>query len=203
MISRLYLFRHGAAAPPGILAGRRDYPLNEQGRRQAAYWREQCAGQAFSAAWCSPLLRARQSAAIILAGNPANVAQADVLPELAEVSLGLWEGLDKERIRARWPEIWEARGRDPAGVAPPQGESLLDLAARVLPVFAALCERTAAHAASLLVAHQAVNRVILARLLDLPPDAWRDIRQPPAALAILELTRGEVRLVEQREPPGC
>ncbi|MDL2207457.1 histidine phosphatase family protein, partial [Desulfovibrio sp. OttesenSCG-928-M16] len=64
---RIVLVRHGLAAPKGLMLGQSDVPLLPEGREQIAKLALRLAGMRFCAAWCSPLLRARQSAAILLA----------------------------------------------------------------------------------------------------------------------------------------
>lgn len=183
----LYLVRHALAAPPGLLVGRSDLPLLPEGEAQAARLREELAAVPFSAAWTSPLLRARRTAEVILSGNSGLVAEALVVPGLLEIALGEWEGRRKEEVRQAYPELWEARGRDFLRVPPPGGESMEALAERIRPVFAAIRREAARHGHSLLVAHQAVNRVILADLEGLPLERMREIAQPPAAVTVLEL----------------
>lgn len=195
-MSLLFLVRHGQAAPWGVLAGRADYPLSPQGVGQMQELRDRLAGHIFSVAWCSPLARARQSAEIILSGNPANTGEIIQVPALTEISLGLWDGKDKEWIQKQYPQEWEARGREPAAIAPPGGESFAELALRVLPAFAGLCDEARNHTCSLLVAHQAVNRVILARVSGRPLTDWPNIRQPLAAVSVLDLTGATVRLLK-------
>lgn len=194
MISRLYLVRHGRAAPPGVLAGQADYPLTYEGETQARAVGELLAAVPLSRAWSSPLLRARQTAEHILAANGGGPLQAALVPELAEICLGCWQGQSKEWIRQRYPDEWRARGRDIANVAPPGGESLAALAARVLPAFARLADEAGEHAHSLLVAHQAVNRLILARCLDVSLEKSFDIPQPLAAVSVLLLEKDGIRL---------
>ncbi|MDL2315925.1 histidine phosphatase family protein [Desulfovibrio sp. OttesenSCG-928-A18] len=193
----LYLFRHGATVCQGLLVGSLDLPLSEKGRKQCRRWRAALRGRTFTAAWSSPLARARESAGIILSAHSGNTALVEPVPELREISLGEWEGASKDELRQRCAAEWAARGRDLAGYAPPGGESFAGLAARVLPAFDALLKHSAAHAHSLVVAHQAVNRVILARLLKLPLDRVLEIPQGHAALTILELRPDGVRLLRR------
>ena len=195
-MSRLYLIRHGEAAPAGILAGCADFALTPAGRLQVEMRRDELAAVTFSAAWASPLRRARQTARIILGGNPANTSVVQVVPALREIALGEWEGKDRELIRAAWPREWEARGTDPANVAPPGGESFAMLAERVLPAFADICREAGHHACSLLAAHQAVNRVIIAAATGLPPGNLLSIPQALAAVSVFEIRGGAARLLE-------
>ena len=195
-MARLYLVRHGEAAPPGILAGSADYGLTPAGRAQVETRRDELAAVTFSAAWASPLRRARQTARIILGGNPANTAGLTIVPDLREIRLGEWEGKDTQWIRAVWPREWEARGIDPANAAPPGGESFAMLAERVLPAFSAICREAESHACSLLAAHQAVNRVIIAAATGLPLGRLLHIPQALAAVSVFEIRGGAVTLLE-------
>lgn len=204
MHARLFLFRHGEAALPGILAGQRDDPLSAHGRRQALFWQQDLARLRFDRAWSSPLRRAGETAAIILDGNPANTRDIIKAPCLRELSLGAWEGKTSRWIKTHFPQEWSARGENIADVPPPGGESFRSLAARVLPAFADLCREAARHEHTLIAAHQAVNRVILAFLEGIPLQDVLTIPQPTAALTVLELAPdGAVRkIVGRRVPPS-
>lgn len=185
MSGLIYLFRHGqSAAPPGLMVGRSDFELSPEGRRQAGLWGRILAEVNFTLAVASPLRRAIETAELILDGRP-NRPPLQIDPHLREVSLGLWEGRSKDWVRHNHPQDWEARGRDLINHPPPGGESLADLAARVWPAFQSLARTAAGHRHSLVVAHQAVIRVILARL----PGSWPAnplaIEVPPAGLSVL------------------
>jgi probable phosphoglycerate mutase len=180
----LYLMRHGTAAPEGLLLGQADVPLLPEGVAQAERRSRELSAVTFDLAFCSPLRRSRQTAEIVLSGNAANVSSLTEAPDLREISLGRWEGMDKRSILAAFPDAWEARGRDMLNTPAPGGESFADLAARVLPAFAAIRRQTAGRTV-LLVAHQAVNRVILSHARGLPLAELFTIPQPPAALTLL------------------
>lgn len=191
------LLRHGLAAPPGLLIGQTDLPLSAEGQEQMRLLAARLADIPFSAAWSSPLQRARQSAALVLAQNAGALAEARLEPDLREIALGEWEGRDKDWIKRNHASIWAARGQDFARSAPPGGESVEDLASRVRPAFKALVQTAKGHAYSLITAHQAVNRVILADLLGVALKDMRSIEQPPAAATFLEIADGGLRLLPQ------
>lgn len=189
------LLRHGLAAPPDLLTGQTDIPLAPEGEAQMTLLASRLAALPFTAAWSSPLCRARQSAALVLAANCGGLRKARIEPDLREICLGLWEGRDKNWVREHYSALWEARGRDFARTPPPGGESAEDLAARVRPAFAAIVRQAANHAFSLIAAHQAVNRVILADILGLPLREMLTIKQAPAAVNFLVLAAGGPRLL--------
>ena len=63
-MATVFLARHGQTAYnlEGRFQGQRPVPLDETGRAQAAELAERAAGYEFAALWCSPLLRARETA---------------------------------------------------------------------------------------------------------------------------------------------
>lgn len=190
--SVLFLMRHGASAPPGVLAGRADYPLTSLGREEILAWRPFFAAYPLTAVWASPLLRARQTAALLNAQGGSSVGE---ISAMAELSLGLWEKRTKEHIRQYWPEIWEARGRWPETVPPPQGESFADLHRRVIPAFYALIPKAREHPFSLLIAHQAVIRLLQTHLTGQPVNRVFLIPCLPGSLCALALDKHPPRLL--------
>lgn len=187
MSSLIYLFRHGrSAAPPGLMVGRSDFGLSDEGCLEARGWGERLSNISFDLAVSSPLRRARQTAELILGGRPDN-PPLHIEPDLMEVSLGRWEGRSKDWVMRHYPQDWAARGRDLINHPPPGGESLAGLAARVWPALRRLAREAAGHQCSLMVAHQAVIRVILARLPGSWPDNPLEIEVPPASLTILSV----------------
>ena len=119
----LWLVRHGQT-PASLnrrLAGWEDVPLTETGEEQAAALRPALDGRRFDGVWCSDLRRAVSTA---------RLAWGDAVPDrrLRELSFGELEGVPYETMDPRWQE---ALARFEA-FAPPGGESLEDLRARVM-----------------------------------------------------------------------
>ncbi|MDR1298002.1 MAG: histidine phosphatase family protein [Deltaproteobacteria bacterium] len=171
----VHLVRHGATtAPKGVMIGSLDYPLSREGRHQALNLAAGLEGLKFNMVLTSPLARARETAELIW--GPVE-PRAVVVEQFREISLGLWEGLTGAEARAANPDVWDRRGLNMAGVAPPGGESYEDLAGRVLPAFDLAMRELDSGSCVLLVAHQAVNRVILCRAQNLPLDSCWKIEQ--------------------------
>ena len=63
----MYLARHGQTAYnlEGRFQGQQPVPLDDVGRAQAGSWPSGRCRTAFVALWCSPLLRARETADIV------------------------------------------------------------------------------------------------------------------------------------------
>jgi broad specificity phosphatase PhoE len=169
MRTTLYLLRHAAteanlAQPPRLQGRRHDPPLARLGVRQAEATRDFLAVRPIDACYCSPLLRAVQTAAIVAA--PHGLAAVPVA-ELTECDVGRWEGLDWQQVRYFDAEAYRHFHDDPAAFAYPGGESFAGAHARAA---AALDRLLSDHAgqAVLVVSHHVVNRTYLAGLLGLP-----------------------------------
>jgi broad specificity phosphatase PhoE len=170
MKTTMYLIRHGATeanlARPARLQGRRhNPPLARLGVRQAEATRDFLAIRPIEHCYCSPLLRAMQTAVIVAA--PHGLAPVP-LDGLSECDVGNWEGLDWQSIRYLDAEGFRRFHENPAVHGYPGGETFADVARRVGTTLEGLL---AAHAGEsiLVVAHHDVNRAYLAQLLGLTP----------------------------------
>lgn len=102
MAQRLILIRHGDLGEGcrGRYVGRTDAPLSPGGRRQAAALAEELGRTGKGARiLCSPLLRARETAAIALGTDGPLIIDDD----LREIDFGRWESLSFAEIAASDP----------------------------------------------------------------------------------------------------
>lgn len=180
----ILLVRHGETPwnREGRYQGRTDIPLSDHGVTQVRTLGARLASLNIDVAICSPLTRARTTAQHVL-GERSVKLETDA--RLLEISHGGWEGKlasEVERDHAEMFGVWRsAPGRDaPAG---PNAETLGDVEARAWPVITELIAR--ATGTALVVAHDAVNRVILCRVLGIPLEKVWKFRQSPAALNVL------------------
>src|SRR5436309_5333072 len=109
MKTTLYLIRHAAteanlARPPRLQGCRQDPPLARLGVRQAETTRDFLAIRPIDSCYCSPLLRAVQTATIIAAPHGIEPKPMDAL---TECDVGRWEGLDWQTIRSRDADAYE------------------------------------------------------------------------------------------------
>jgi phosphoserine phosphatase len=183
----ILLVRHGETTwnREGRYQGRTDIPLSETGQAQVRALGDRLRHVPLAAAIASPLSRARTTAEAVLAGRNAPALELDA--GLLEISHGAWEGKlasEVERDHAEMFGIWRsAPGRDaPAG---PNAETLGDVEARAWPVLERLCARLQPDDTALIAAHDAVNRVLLCRVLGLPLQQVWKFRQAPATLNVL------------------
>lgn len=117
--------RHGQTAPnrDGLVLGRTDPDLTEEGRGQVALLAAALAAEPVTAVVTSPLVRARRTAEAVGAacGLPVTVDQ-----RLVEIDWGAWEGRPTGSLGHAEVDRWREQG----GTAP-EGESHEALAVRV------------------------------------------------------------------------
>jgi probable phosphoglycerate mutase len=89
----LYIMRHGKTDWNAAhkLQGRTDIPLNAEGRNMAARAGEEYRDIPFDVCYCSPLIRAKETAEIVLRGRAVPII-TDV--RLIEMSFGIYEGVE-------------------------------------------------------------------------------------------------------------
>lgn len=90
----LYIMRHGTTDwnVAYRLQGRTDIPLNGEGRRMAERARAEALGIPFDVCYSSPLVRARETAEIVLRGRNVPILTDE---RLIEMCFGVCEGMEK------------------------------------------------------------------------------------------------------------
>lgn len=180
----LWLLRHGEPEFSGarrVLGRRSDPGLSEYGAYQAEELRELLADKDISAVYCSPLSRSRETAEIIAGGRLPVIE----LAELTELDMGAWDGLDFDELRARFPELYEKRGRDNS-VTAPGGEPLADAALRLE---SALLQTEGSCA---VVSHAGAIRALLCRLTGASEKRCFSLPQPYGCYDLLHECGGEL-----------
>jgi probable phosphoglycerate mutase len=183
---KILLARHGETRwnAEGRYQGQMDIPLSETGEAQARQLGERLRGVEITRAVASPLLRAARTAQLALEEHRA--AQLTLDPDLQEIAHGEWEGLLAGEIRERDPALLRAWREAPVSVQMPGGESLQQVLDRAWPALARACAGLGADDTLLVVAHDAVNRVLLCRILGLPLARLWSFRQAPTTINLLE-----------------
>ncbi len=133
------LIRHGETLwnREGRCQGVTDVPLTEKGYRQAHAIAKALAGKPLSLVLSGPLQRTRETAAIIAEPHGLSVETRE---ELREWHQGELEGLTGAELLSNHRAYFERWFQDPAGVAPPGGETLRSLQDRAWPVINSLRE---------------------------------------------------------------
>jgi len=193
-MARFYFLRHGETAwnAQGRLCGSTDVPLSDVGRRQAQSLALRLRPIAVDALYSSPLSRAWETASLI--GETIGMEPL-VDYRLAELNYGTWEGRTFAEIERDTRAAYEAWDADPAHLAPPRGETGLQLIQRVMPFLAEVAERHQ-QGTVVVVCHKTVCRLIACHILGVPLIEYRRrITIDNAALNILEVMEGRWRVV--------
>jgi len=182
----ILLVRHGETPwnKEGRYQGRTDIPLSETGQTQVANLGKRLANIPIKLAYASPLSRAKNTAEAILAGRDVTLTLDE---GLLEISHGQWEGKlasDVELSHAEMFGVWRTKpGRNhPAG---PGAGTLGDVEKSAWKVPVKVTSQLGGNDTALIAAHDAVNRVLLCRLLGIPLEHIWSFRQAPASLNVL------------------
>ncbi|MBL0224071.1 MAG: alpha-ribazole phosphatase [Geobacteraceae bacterium] len=198
--TRIHLIRHGQVAgyDQPRYNGQTDVALTDLGVEQYHRLRERLADSPISACYTSDLTRCVIGAQIIC-------EQFGIEPvrrsELRELNIGVWEGLTWQEIQSNWPEEWQARLADLVNYRVPQGENLLDVQTRVMPVVREIVERHKGQEV-LVVGHGGVNRVVLLNAIGAPLAGMFNIEQNYGCYNIIDYYgdgRATVKLLNSQE----
>jgi broad specificity phosphatase PhoE len=187
-LTELLLIRHGQTAwnREGRWQGQLDVPLNHHGLEQAAALAEALRIQPLDAIYTSDLQRARQTAEVLAAPTGAPLFTDR---RLREISLGRWQGMTLDEIRAGGEgQALDRFQANPAAAPAPGGETIGELSARLQ---AAVDDVLRAHPQGrvALVSHGLALAALRASLLGLSLDSdWQhepgnaevEVFMPPA-----------------------
>jgi broad specificity phosphatase PhoE len=184
MFTRVYLMRHGEVRNGGEKRynGHIDIDITENGREQMWRLAGMLAGEKIAAVYSSDLIRSAKGADIISRSLGLTYTP---LRDLRERSVGKWEGLTAEEIKERFPGEYTAWRADLLNYRPPDGECLLDVRERILPVYRKLVGSHLGQAVAMLL-HGGVNRIIIADALGLDLMNLFRIDQSFGALNIID-----------------
>lgn len=182
--TRIYLIRHGQVAgfDEPRYNGQADVALTGYGVEQYHRIKERLADAKIFACYTSDLTRCTTGAGIIC---PAFGIEPTPRRELRELNIGVWEGMTWQEIKTAWPDGWQARLSDLVNYRVPQGENLLDLQARVMPVVNEIVARHVGEEV-LVVAHGGVNRIVLLNAIGAPLTGLFSIEQNFGCLNIID-----------------
>lgn len=190
---RLFLVRHGQteANLRGVFCGLTDVALTPLGVEQATNVAGWLADVEFAHGISSQLLRARHTANIVLAGHPLDVGTND---QLNEMNFGEWEMRHHHDLQREDPDAWAAWVADWQQASPTGGESFPQFSARIESVVQSLLLTKNNDNNQLVVAHQGVLSLMLARLLAMPAAAMWHFHFEQGAYSVLEIREGFVTL---------
>ena len=211
----IYLMRHGETDwnKRGCFQGQVDVPLNDYVRELAEITARALKDVKFEAAFCSPLIRAVETATIML--NKQRTEQLhrskNQIPQenkmvplvtderLKEINFGIKEGSNIAQMRSEPTEPLYYLLNDPQNYVPPEGaESLKEvyqrsasfMEERILPL-----EKQ--YETILIVAHGVMNRSIINPIAGIPMENFWEIKMLNCTVSVLSLQDGKFQVVEK------
>lgn len=200
MSTRVIILRHGQSSynSQGRIQGRSDLSvLTDRGQADARLTSAAFQGLEFSAAYCSPLQRAHQTATTVLTG----LGQQDRLQtddRLLEIDLPLWETMLNQDVREKYAEqyqVWKERPHELKMLLPQADGSQQEF----FPVLALYAQATTfwqgiipQHQGQtiLIVAHNGINRALISTALGIPAHLYHSIQQSNCGVTVLNFSGG-------------
>ena len=196
MTLRLIFVRHGLSSfnKEGRIQGRNDLStLTEEGKLQAEEAGKIISSIPIDAIYSSPLQRASETTKIIINQHQSKL-QATYTDDLLEVDLGPWSGLTKNELKSLYPEkltIWE---KEPKELSLNREDGT-----KFQPIKELLCQAENflkyllnAHSASnktiLIVAHNAILRCLILKLINEPSKGFRRLKLDNTSISICNLS---------------
>jgi len=132
MPTRIILIRHGQTDWNTQMRyqGSKNMPLNATGMSQASLLGRRMKNEKVTKVYASTMKRANDFASIIF-------GQTDIepVPELREISFGMFEGMSYDEIMHKHPDIYSKWVKDPLNLTVPGGEDPKSFKKRVLTAF--------------------------------------------------------------------
>ncbi|POT58206.1 alpha-ribazole phosphatase [Citrobacter amalonaticus] len=171
---RLWLVRHGEteANVAGLYSGHAPTPLTGRGIIQAQTLCTLLQNVPFDQVLCSELERARHTAKLVLQGRD---VPWQIKPELNEMFFGDWEMRHHRDLTQEDAENYAAWCADWQNAVPTNGEGFQDFSQRVERFVTQLTDYRQ-HQNLLVVSHQGVLSLLVARLLSMPAAAMWHFR---------------------------
>lgn len=190
--TRFILVRHGETEwnRQDRFRGRSDVPLNENGMTQAHKIAARLANAKIDAIYASPLPRAIQTAEPLAAAHHLEIEQT---ADLLDIDYGAWEGMPREDILAKYPDLYATWVKAPGKVKFPGGESVRQVRLRAEKLLSELCDDHLGETVAL-VSHRITCHVTLCIALGLSNDAIWHLRQDVGCINEFEL-RDDVYVV--------
>ncbi len=110
------------------IQGSLDLPLSPRGQKQVAELIDQLHDTKPEVIYAAPSEPARSTAEAIGAGLDVSVKE---LKGLRNLNQGLWQGLQIDDIRRKYPKVYKQWRESPETICPPEGETVSDAVQRV------------------------------------------------------------------------
>lgn len=187
---RLYLIRHGETAlnAKGCYYGRTDAVLSEKGISQARYLKEILKEVSFDYIVASPLVRAYNTAQIVMEEREQEIFGDR---RLMEQDFGIFEGMTYKEIQSNYPKELDAWNEEFSTYRIPKGESFADVRSRTEDFLRDIPSgRESKGEKMLIAAHKGTLGHLLAAMLKLPLDGYWNFVFEQGCYSVVDLEDG-------------
>ncbi|MDX2254159.1 MAG: histidine phosphatase family protein [Pseudanabaenaceae cyanobacterium bins.39] len=157
--------------------------LTDKGKQQASLTGKALANLVIDYAYASPLVRARQTAEIILQGNWQPPA-LNLTESLLEIDLREWESMLSGEVKEKFPEQHHLWQHDPAKFYLGDRYPIVDLFNQAKEFWAEILPKHQ-NKSILLVGHSGINRALICSAIGIPIDLYHNIQQVNCAISVL------------------
>ncbi len=186
--TRFILIRHGETEwnRQDRFRGRSDVPLNAHGTAQANSIAARLADLKIDAVYASPLPRAIQTAQPLATSHKLTIEQT---ADLLDIDYGAWEGMARDEIKLKYPDLYTTWVKSPGRVKFPGGESVRQVRLRMEKLLAELGDDHLGETVAL-VSHRITCHITLCIALGMPNDSIWHIRQDVGCINEFETRDG-------------
>ena len=184
------MIRHGETAlnVKGCYYGRTDAVLSEKGISQARYLKEILKEVSFDYIVASPLVRAYNTAQIVMEEREQEIFGDR---RLMEQDFGIFEGMTYKEIQNTYPKEFDAWNEEFSTYRIPKGESFADVRSRAEDFLRDIPSgRESKGEKMLIVAHKGTLGHLLAAMLKLPLDGYWNFVFEQGCYSVVDLEDG-------------
>jgi len=187
-MTTLFLVRHGRTGwnKEQIFRGHKDVPLDEVGREEALLVGERLKEEGIKGVYSSPLSRARETAEAVARSHNVEV---QIVEGLNDLNFGEWEGLSRQEVQERYPDLYEQWQEAPHQVIFPGGEGLDSVRIRAMKAVEDIIKQHPQEGVAL-VSHRVVLKVLICALLGLDNSHFWNIAQDTTAINCFQHRNG-------------
>ncbi len=178
----IYIVRHGETEynKGELFRGRKDIPLNEEGRQQAERLGAYFKGKDVARIFASPLMRAQETARGI---RETTRAPIETLGNFTDMDFGVWEGVALKEVRRLYPDQFALWREVPQRLKIEGGESLAVVRKRIRKGMQKVFKEGRD---CVIVTHRVLCKLMVLWALKVPNSRFWGIKFDPASVSIVE-----------------
>lgn len=157
------------------IQGNLDLPLSDEGLQQARTWADELDSLRIDALYSPKTGPAAETAKVI---TKALRIKPRVSADLAEVNLGLWQGMHTDELQKKSVKVYRQWLERPDQVSPPEGESLPDARKRIEKAIGKTLDANRAGCVAVVLGNLAMNLARLAREDKPVTELWTLMKDP-------------------------